>query len=52
MHHPFINLVTVTGVYTASSFHYLLANEIAKGYSNATVRLSFRPSFRPSVTSL
>jgi len=28
--------------------YYPLANEVAKGYSNATVR----PSFRPSVTSL
>ena len=36
------------------SFHPL-ANEVAKGYSNATVRPSFlpsvRPSFRPSVLS-
>ena len=28
------------------SCYYPLANEVAKGYSNATVRLSFRPSFR------
>jgi hypothetical protein len=28
-------------------FHYPLANEVAKGYSKR-----FRPSFRPSVTSL
>ena len=33
-------------------FYYPLANEVAKGYSNATVRPSFRPSLRPSVTSL
>jgi hypothetical protein len=37
-------------------FFYPLANEVAKGYSNATVRPSFLPSFhpsiRPSVTSL
>ena len=32
--------------------NYLLANEIVKGYSNATVRPSVRPSDRPSVTSL
>ena len=36
--------------------YYSLANEVAKGYSNATVRPSFlpsvRPSIRPSVTSL
>ena len=30
------------------SFHPL-ANEVAKGYSNATIRPSFLPSFRPSV---
>ena len=28
--------------------YYPLANEVAKGYSNATVRPSFRPSVRPS----
>jgi hypothetical protein len=28
---------------------YPLANEVAKGYSNATVRPSFLPSFLPSV---
>jgi hypothetical protein len=28
--------------------NYPLANEVAKGYSNATVRPSIRPSFRPS----
>ena len=27
-------------------FYYPLANEVAKGYSNATVRPSVRPSFR------
>jgi hypothetical protein len=31
---------------------YPLANEVAKGYSNATVRPSVFPSFCPSVTSL
>ena len=35
---------------------YPLASEVAKGYSNATVRPSLRPSvrpsFRPSITSL
>jgi hypothetical protein len=29
--------------------YYPLANEVAKGYSNTTVRPSFRPSFHPSV---
>ena len=32
-----------------SWLYYLLANEVAKGYSNATVRPSFRPPFHPSV---
>ena len=31
---------------------YPLANEVAKGYSNATVRPSVLPSVRLSVTSL
>ena len=31
---------------------YPLTNKIAKGYSNATVRPSFLPSVRPSITSL
>jgi hypothetical protein len=30
-------------------FYYPLANEVAKGYSNATVCPSVRPSVRPSV---
>jgi hypothetical protein len=29
--------------------YYPLANEVAKGYSNATVRPSFLPSVCPSV---
>ena len=28
-------------------FYYPLANEVAKGYSNATVHPSFRPSVHP-----
>ena len=32
-------------IFMTYSCYYPLANEVAKGYSNATVRPSFRPSF-------
>ena len=35
------------GTVLQTSLNYLLANEVAKGYSNATVRPSFLPSVLP-----
>jgi hypothetical protein len=35
-----------------NNFNYPLANEVAKGYSNVTVRPSFRPSVRPSFRNI
>jgi hypothetical protein len=32
--------------------NYPLANKVAKGYKNATVRPSFRPSFHPSFRNI
>jgi hypothetical protein len=49
--HKFLHFLSVAISIGKTSFfmiYYPLANEVAKGYSNATVR----PSFHPSVTSL
>ena len=41
---PSLNLVYVTSHLSFVGFYYPLANEVVKGYSNATVRPSVRPS--------